>query len=637
MVEPATVAPRRSPTPRKSLPRIFQIFVGLAVLVAIAAGAAPWAFSNAALRNEIALQIRRITGLAAVSQGRAVFVVLPEPHISIDDVSFADPSGALRVSARYLKGYLRIAPLLAGRIELTSATLGQPEMHIDLDGRPMQPDSRIGRAADAATATPEAAAADEERLGVVTLVNGSARLISKSFKSDVLIDAINMTLDWRKLGAAANVIGKARVRGETATIAAWIAKPVELLRGQQSRMALKIDAPLLSLATEGTLGSAPTWQYAGHIHAAASSVRELLEKAEYPIPLPGPFNGFDLTCDANIVAASAVLSGLRLQFDGNDFEGTLAFQADDKIPVLSGTLATNQLSLRPFLSALPSAIGHDGQWNQDPFNLKDLGWADVDLRISASHMLFSHFDIEDAAVSLMTNNRRLELNVAEAKAYQGTIRGRASFDLNDNTVNMRLGGALSGIDVAAFSFDALGWPEFAGSLTGTVNIESAGISMYELMHSLDGKAQIDVARGQLGGIDLDSALRRIDKSPLALLTNIHRGRTAFDRASFGLRFEKGVADIEDGKLENPSLTLGFGGTVDFGERALDLHAAAMPSVDEAKPGEEAPKFRFDVAGSWDDLAFAPDVRSLIRRSGAAAPLFLQKPTKHVAPEGEVQP
>jgi AsmA protein len=50
----------------------------------------------------------------------------------------------------------------------------------------------------------------------------------------------------------------------------------------------------------------------------------------------------------------------------------------------------------------------------------------------------------------------------------------------------------------------------------------------------------------------------------------------------------------------------------------------MPSIGEAKPGKEIPKFRFDVGGSWDDLAFTPDVRGLIRRSGAAAPLLWQR-------------
>ena len=111
--------------------------------------AAPWAFSNAALRSEIASQIRRMTGLATISQGHAVFVVLPQPHVSIDDVSFTDPSGALRIDAHYLKGYVRLASLFAGRIEITSATLGQPKLRsISIDGR-CHSDSVIGRAADA--------------------------------------------------------------------------------------------------------------------------------------------------------------------------------------------------------------------------------------------------------------------------------------------------------------------------------------------------------------------------------------------------------------------------------------------------------------------------------------------------------
>ncbi|HEX3496864.1 MAG TPA: hypothetical protein VHT02_06780, partial [Methylocella sp.] len=61
MVESTTVVSRPSPPFRKLLSLIIYIFAGLAVLVAIAAVAAPWAFSNTALRNEIAAQIRRMT------------------------------------------------------------------------------------------------------------------------------------------------------------------------------------------------------------------------------------------------------------------------------------------------------------------------------------------------------------------------------------------------------------------------------------------------------------------------------------------------------------------------------------------------------------------------------------------------
>ncbi len=636
MVESATVFSGPSPPSRKLRSLIIYIFAGITILVTITAVAPPWVFSNAALRAEVAAQIRHVTGLAATSRGRAVFVVLPQPHISIDDVSFADPSGALRIDARYFKGYVRLAPLFAGRIEIASATLGQPEMHIDLDGRPILLDSVIDNAADASPAPAEAASADKARLGVVTLVDGRARLITKQLSTDLSIDAINMTLDWRKLGAAATVTGQARIRGENAAIAAWIASTAGLWRGQQSAASLKIDAPSFSLSADGGLARMPKWQFNGHIHAGAPSVRTLLQQAGYLIALPGPFDDFDGNCEATIAAASVVLSGLQLQVDGNDFEGTLAFQARDRTPLLSGILTTSRLSLRPFLSGLSTATGGDGQWNHNPFELKEYGSADFDFRISASHMLFSYFEIEDAAFSLTRNGSRVELTLAGANAYHAAIKGRATFDMGDRGVGMQATGAISGADLAALSFDAFGRPEFYGALTGTVNLESAGVNMRELMRNLDGVAQIAIVEGQLGGIDLVSALHRIDKSPLALLADIHRGQTAFERAGFGLHFVKGVASIEEGKLENPSLRLGFGGTVDFGERGLDLHAVAMPSIGEAKPGKEVPKFRFDVGGAWDDLALTPDVRDLIRRSGAAAPLFSRQPevAKHLRRGGE---
>jgi len=113
-------------------------------------------------------------------------------------------------------------------------------------------------------------------------------------------------------------------------------------------------------------------------------------------------------------------------------------------------------------------------------------------------MLFSHFELEDAAFSVMRNSGRLELALAGAKAYQGAIKGRVTFDLGPLALACRRRHCYSA-DFAALSFDAFGWPEFNGSLTGTANLESSGASMYELMHNLDGTAQIDVAQGQLGG------------------------------------------------------------------------------------------------------------------------------------------
>ncbi len=187
---------------------------------------------------------------------------------------------------------------------------------------------------------------------------------------------------------------------------------------------------------------------------------------------------------------------------------------------------------------------------------------------------------------------------------------------------MRASAAASDVDVAAVWPNSIDSWRVAGTLSGSGNVESIGASMNELMRNLSGHAQVALERGELGGINLNQALRWIDKRPLGVADDIRYGGTGFDHASFGLRLAKGVAEIDEGAaLTSQSLALGYGGSIDFGERTLDVHATATGWGGEPKPGREPAKFDFDVAGSWDDVALIPDARSLIQQSGAAAPLF----------------
>ena len=281
MAEMAKIAPAAPPPPRKRVAGLLGVLVFGLVFAAMTAAAAPWLFSTNVLQKDVLAQIRQTTGLIAVSQGHSVFVVLPQPHISIEDIRFADPSGALQIDAKYLKGYLRVTSLLRGRLEISSATLGAPQIAIDLDNGPMPSDSAIGRAAKAKSSSPQADSADEARLGVVSLVDGSARLTAHAGRPDLLLDAINVTLDWRKLGSAASIAGTARFRGQSANIAAVIERPTELLRGEASPVNIRIDGPALSLSAEGSLARAPEARFMGRFVAAAPSLRKLVETGGY--------------------------------------------------------------------------------------------------------------------------------------------------------------------------------------------------------------------------------------------------------------------------------------------------------------------------------------------------------------------
>ena len=165
--------------------------------------------------------------------------------------------------------------------------------------------------------------------------------------------------------------------------------------------------------------------------------------------MPAPFEDFALNAEANISADSASFSSLHLQLDGNYYDGALALITGEKRPILSGTLAADSLSLRPFIANRAPALAHDGQWSRDAFDLDWENFADVDLRVSAARLSLPGLDLEDAAFSVLNQKDRLDIALIEAKAYSGNLKGRASFAKTDAGLEMRASGGASDVDIAA--------------------------------------------------------------------------------------------------------------------------------------------------------------------------------------------
>ena len=71
-------------------------------------------------------------------------------------------------------------------------------------------------------------------------------------------------------------------------------------------------------------------------------------------------------------------------------------------------------------------------------------------------------------------------------------------------------------------------------------------------------------------------------------------------------------------LTGPAVRLAIGGQVSVPTRDLDLKGVATLVSSETANEFDLP---FVVQGQWDDPIMLPDAQSLIRRSGAAAPLL----------------
>ncbi|HEY8260381.1 MAG TPA: AsmA family protein [Methylosinus sp.] len=611
----------RSSDALRRAPRAWIVAPLAVAALAIAAAIAPWTFSTHALMQAVGEQLQESAGLHVAAKGRSTFSLLPRPHIAVEEVAFADPGFALTIEAEQLRGNVDILPLLAGRLELVGIELVRPRIEIDLERRPLGSAGAAARAAAARPSTPEAEKADRARLGSVAIIGGAARVKSGEGRED-RIENIDATLDWRTVGSPATLDAAFGWRGERPRVILWVHRPGALLRGEQSPTMMRIDSDSLRLEAQGAAQGGPKPRFTGKLDGTSPSLRDALALASVSAPLPGPFENVQIAAKASIGPRDFQLSELRFSADENDFEGTFGLRYEGDKPIIHGTLASNFVSLKPMIADAPSLTGPDGQWSREPFIIPDIRGADVDLRLSAARARVLRLNLEEAALSLMMRGGRLEIALAEAQAYKGTIKGRVAFAARSaGGVEVHANAQTQAVDAGALGWDLAARADLSGLLDAGVALDASGESPAEMMRALDGRATFTLTEGEVGGIDLERALRRLDKRPLSSALDIRSGLTLVDRASATVKIAEGAAAIEDGQARGPGFFLAFSGVARIPERSLAIRAQAREADSAGLPRDNGVHIGFDLSGSWDEPSFVVDAAALIKRSGAAAPLL----------------
>jgi len=608
---------------RPKLARALAALLGVVALVGVAGLVAPWTFSTMALIQEIARQMQASSGLFIAARGRTTFSPFPRPHIDVSDIAFADPNGALVIEAEALHGNVAILPLLLGRLEIGETILVRPRIDVDLDRRPLAAAGAASRAAAAPPATVEAQKADNARLGIVVVKDGALRV--KQGGEERRFEHLAATLDWPRIGASATLTARFDWRGDHPQIVVWVARPGPVLRGDSSPVTVRVSSDSLRFEAEGIgqMGAKP--RYSARLSASSPSLRQALALFGLAAPLPGPFENVELESKAVFGPREAQLFELRLVADDNRFDGSLLLRFEEGRPILRAALASPFVSLKPMLVDAPALTGPDGHWSREPLALPDLSGADVEVKLDAAHARISRFALSDAALSMTLRDGRLDLALSGAGAYKGSATARATLLERDGGVQFQGSIETRGVDAGGVLWDAAGRQDLRGQLDATITLDSFGDTVASLMRRLDGRASVALTQGELIGIDLERALRRIDKRPLSSALDIRRGRSQLDRAAATFVVAGGVAAVEDGVARGPGFALAFSGAVKVAERSVAITAQASEADAAGRPRDGGAHIGFDVTGGFDEFALAPDAQALIRQSGAAAPLLPAPP------------
>ncbi len=602
-------------TPAAGLKRL-----GFALLAVVVAGGGLLAargvlVSSDSVREQALDEIQAVTGLRPVLRGPVEVSLFPNGTVSFDDVALGDAKTPA-LTAERLVARLRFLPLLIGHVEIADVSLERPQIAIDLE--PSGGSNWAGLITSLAKSqkpgAPRPTAFSEMRIN-----DGTVTLRDPQSGASERLDGVNFSLAWPSISKTFGATGRFVWHDEPIDASMTLADFSAALAGNRTGLKLRLSGKPGKLAFEGAIGVKPTLKLDGTIAADSKSLRDVMAWAGQT-PLPGGgFGHFSIKAQTNVVGDTIGLSGVNVDLDGNTAEGVLTYVVDGRSS-LQGTLASDKLDLSPYVSTARLLTANEHQWNNTRIALDGLTGSDFDLRISAGKVIVSNATFGRTAIGVTLRNGQLVVNVGEAQAYGGVIKG-----------SMRLADAEGGIDVKSqLNFNDVDLESCLDQLFGlrrlegkgdiALSLEGKGDTVLGVTRTLNGTASLKGQNGALAGLNIEQLLRRLERRPLSGGGEFRTGRTPFDKIAIDLKIVNGLAGVHTMAISGTAVNLALAGSASIPQRELDLKGTAA-LVAASRPGASPFSLPFIVQGSWDDPIMLPDPEALLRRSDAAAPLL----------------
>jgi AsmA protein len=598
--------------------------LGFAVLALAIAGIGalvilPFLVPAEAVREAVKAEIRAVTGLDPVLRGGASVSLFPTGTVSFDDVSLGDNrTGAPALTAQRVVARLRFFPFLAGRIEIADVSLVRPTIAIIFNAdHSSNWSGHIETLARNLKPSPGRTAAFSE----IRIQDGTVILRDEAYKIVETLANVEMALAWPSISRSFAATGRFAWHDEPIDATVSFTDFVAALQGDRSGLKIRLAGAPFKFAFDGYLSHRPTLKMEGTLAADTASLRDTLVWAGQQPPPGGGFGRFALKAQTNVAGGTIGLSGVNVELDGNSGEGVLAF---DGRQTLQGTLAVEALDLTPYVSTMRLVTSGERGWDSKPIALDGLDGIHLDLRLSAARVNVANARLGRTAVAANLRGGNLTVAVGESQAFGGVVKGTFGLAKSSAGADFKAQLQFSNVDLEQCLGEMFGVRRLEGKGNLALAIDSSGSSVYDLTTALNGTAGLVGRKGAIAGFNVEQLLRRIERRPLSGGGEFRTGKTPYETLTVKLKIIQGVANVEDVRMEGPSVGLALTGSASIPARELDLRGtASLLSVAASGANASAPAFElpFMVQGPWDDPIILPDPQSRIQRSGAAQPIL----------------
>jgi AsmA protein len=573
-------------------------------------------FMPAALvRDAVAKQIQAVTGLDPILRGDVSVSLFPSGTVTFRNVLLGDDrTGEPAVVTDELTARLRYFPLLAGRIEIADVTLVRPTITVTFlpDGLSNW-SGLIGSLARALAPNPGRAASFSE-IGI----NDGTIVVRDTEKGYIeRLDNVEFQIAWPSISRSFGANGHLVWHGEPVEASLALTDFLAALSGQRSGVKVRLASAPLKLAFDGASSAQPPLKLEGTLGVDAPSLRDALSwtgKSKVPF---GGFGRFALRAQSTIGGGVVSLANVNVELDGNTAEGVLSLSTGDH-RMVQGTLAADALDLTPYVTGMRLLATNESNWDQLPIALDGLADMNLDLRLSAASIKIANAQLGRTAVAANMRDGKLDVTIGESQAFGGVVKGAVGIAIANGGAEAMTHVQFVDVDLESCLGQVFGIQKIAGRGNLMLNIDGAGDSVLAMTNTLNGTASLTAHDGALVGLNVEQLLRRLERRPLSGNGDFRSGRTPYDQLVLNLAIDHGVVAVQDMHIDGPAVRLAVGGQASVPMRDLDLKGTAT-LISSATANEfELP---FVVQGRWDDPIMLPDPQSLIRHSGAAAPLL----------------
>ena len=575
-----------------------------------------WFLNRDALREAVEAQIRAVTGLDLVVNGKIDVSVFPGSYVSFHDVGLkggATSEPALAVDV--LTANLRLLPLLLRRFEIADVMMLRPHIHVV---RAADGVSNWTPFIDTIARTMKPGADNQVSFSEIRIQDGVLNYEDAANHLSEMLDDIDLSLAWPSISRSFAATGQFDWRGERVDGSVSASDFVAALSGDRSGVKARLASAPLKLAFDGTVANHTSMMMEGTLTIDSPSLRNALRWTGQPPPGSGGFGRFALKARANVVGASIALTNVNVELDGNVAEGVMTY-ANNGRQTLQATLAAGNLDFTPYISTFRLLASGARDWNRQLFDLNSLSTTDLDMRLSAAQVTVGSSKLGRTAFGANLRGGALALSVGEAQMYGGIAKGSFAIARSDAVADVKAEFEFTDVDLQSCASELFGITKLSGRGNLNVSLVASGASPFGLAQSLDGTATLTGHDGAISGFNVEQLLRRLERRPLSGAGNFRNGSTPYDNLTVAVKFADGIATAEDIRVEGPAARITLTGTASVPAREYDMKGvASLTSAPNAAPGFDLP---FVVQGPWDDPLIFPDPESLIRRSPASAPLL----------------